>query len=54
MTDRLTYATSKLSLCIRLAKDDVRDYRETKDIRYIGLRKEAMKMARYWKAQLAA
>lgn len=45
---------TKLLLCIRIAKADSRNYRETKDKRFLSLRKEAMQDARYWKAQLSA
>jgi hypothetical protein len=42
----------KLAFCIRSAKADSLNYRETKDKRFLQLRKEGMQDARYWKSQL--
>lgn len=50
----MTRPQNKLNGCIRLAKECVLNYRETKDKRYIAIRKEAMNDARYWKTQLSA
>jgi len=50
----MNYAEYKLNAAIRLAKLDSAYYRETKDKRFIQLRKEAMNDARYWKTQLTA
>lgn len=45
-------AKAKLAFCVRLARDDSRNFRETKDKRFLQLKREGMEDARYWKTQL--
>ena len=49
---RESFARDKLALCIRIARDDSRNYRETGDRRFMILRREAMRDARDWRDQI--
>ncbi len=52
MTRDPAYAWSKLSHCIRFARECSRDYRETRDRRFWVISREAMVDARYWRDYL--
>lgn len=49
---RAEQCRAKLALCIRTARGDSRNYVETGDRRFLGLRVEAMQDARYWRDAL--
>lgn len=53
MLNRATrYPQCKLERCIRLARECSQDYRQTKDRRYLSIKRDAMQDARYWREQI--
>jgi hypothetical protein len=48
----MQYVRVKLARCVRGARDASRDYRETRDCRYLQIKREAMQDARYWRNTL--
>jgi hypothetical protein len=51
--ERAQRCRGKLQMCIRGAREANRDYLETRDRRYLDIRREAMRDARYWQLELA-